>query len=214
MKKITLLLLFLISCTASAQSKIDGVITYYFNSNLGDKPDTGAKVILIDSLKINNNLEELFITYQKASRIQKELSDSEFLKGEFQDQLNKTDGKKRYKDQNERFKNKIADYEKKIVDSKKELSALNVNSQEEYEVLCSNLRELTRDVENEFPTKTVDGVGRYAFENVKNGTYYILIRSKNRNYTSSVEILGQLFLKKVIINENESIDVSNNFYIR
>lgn len=213
MKKITLLFLLIISSLVSAQSKIDGVVTYYFNSNLGDKPDTGAKVILIDSLKMNNNFESFFLTYKKASRIQKELSDSEFLKGEFQEQLNKTDGKKRYKDQNEKFKNQIADYEKKIVESKKELSALNVNSKEEYEALCSNLSELTRGIENEFPTKTVDGVGRYTFENVKNGTYYILIRSKNRNYTSSVEILGQLFLKKVIITENESVDVSNNFYL-
>lgn len=52
------------------------------------------------------------------------------------------------------------------------------------------------------------------FDNVKNGTYYVLLKSKNRNFTSTVEIMGQIYIEEIILEGSMSKDVSNNFSIR
>lgn len=54
MKKIILLLL--LSPFQSHSQKISGVVTYYFNQYQGDKPDIGAKVLIVDSLNIDTTL--------------------------------------------------------------------------------------------------------------------------------------------------------------
>jgi len=69
MKKLLFYLLFtpLFSLAQEKSSAtIKGVVTYYFNSYQGDKPDLGAKIYIVDSSKFKEYDEDLSFKYDLA----------------------------------------------------------------------------------------------------------------------------------------------------
>lgn len=67
MKITVLLAALLITSTAFAQKgKIHGVVTYFFNDFQGDKPDLGAHVFAVDSVKCPSYSKEIAFQYDLA----------------------------------------------------------------------------------------------------------------------------------------------------
>jgi hypothetical protein len=59
----------------------------------------------------------------------------------------------------------------------------------------------------------VDGSGNYSVK-LKPGTYYIYIKSNNRNGISMTEISGKVNCQKVIVKDGVDTNISHNFELR
>ena len=85
MKKstITLLLfgiiLFGFSYKTLAQSKVKGTLTYFFNKYQGNKPDTGAKIYVVDSSKALDFDYKIYYTFNTASIFRHIYNNSSFV---------------------------------------------------------------------------------------------------------------------------------------
>jgi hypothetical protein len=163
------------------EGKIFGVVTYFFNDNYGYKPDVGAGIYVIDSIKspyfkpktidsiqIGSNYRYLYLSYPKRSIPIDVLKNAE-----------------NYNVINE------ASYE-----------ALDKRA---LEII------LTMEVFDKNLFKTIaDGSGNYSIK-VKPGTYYVCIKSSNRTGLSTTESNGKVYYKKVIIEEGSEINLNCKF---
>jgi hypothetical protein len=61
-------------------------------------------------------------------------------------------------------------------------------------------------------SRTISANGDYSIK-VEPGTYYIFINSKNRKGLTISESMGQIYCKKIVIEENEIRDISHNFEV-
>ena len=212
MKKIIFtLLLFIISIIGYSQTTVSGVVTYYFNEYQGNKADIGASVTLIDSLKVKNFDYKLYENYHYGKFYQNMYLKSQERYEKYLAGFKKTEGKKKYAVDNETFKKGMEDAQKDMDGHMKQIILYKSETPEKFAKISTDLYMQLLKLDDDLPKKTVDGNGNYSI-NIKPGTYYALIKSKNRaNSLSIVENDGKIYIKKIKIAENDNKDVSKNF---
>jgi hypothetical protein len=157
---------------------LSGVVTFFFNKYQDNKPDLGAEVFIADSVFVSDIDIEAIKLYKKAS----------FMRNIYKDYkasgLNVPDN----------VINDLRSYgaetegEFKTIDKKATANVLKV----QYAVNAVKL--------------FIDGNGTFS-TNLPKGTYYVLIRSKNRTDLSVTELLGKVYFEKIkITNQNKTIN--------
>lgn len=214
MKKIILSILLLsITSLSFAQTKVSGVVTYHFNQYQGNKPDIGASVTLIDSAKVKNFDYKLYENFYYGKFYQNIYFSSQARYEKYLEAFKKTEGKKKYTEDNETFKKGMEDAQKDMDRQMEQIVLYKSETPEKAAKISTALYMQLLKLDDDLPKKTVDGNGNYSL-NVKPGVYYVLIKSKNR--TNSYDILesdGKIYIKKIKISENDEKDVSVNFEI-
>jgi len=212
MKIKQLMLLLTLPIFAEAQNtNINGVVTYFFNDNLGDKPDIGAKVYVVDSLTntvFKNNTIDSFIYVKTYRRIYQT-----YLRifSDYTGIAKGYEGKKKHKEEYQTYKTKTDDAKKNVDEYFNKLLVYGIDTDEKFEALDKRAAQSIVSLnENNSLVRTVDGNGNYSIS-VKPGTYFILIISKGRTGMSISEVMGQIYSKKVLVREGETKNVSNNF---
>jgi len=210
MKTILLGLLFLPFFGFTQTGTITGVVTYFFNDNLGNKPDIGASVYVVDTkiatltaLDSFNKAKNYRVFYQSALDRQ----------AVYQGLMKTTKGKKAYKDSFDSYVKSEAEQKKKADELYKTLLVLNVESDSKFDSLDLYTTDMVNRVKNAgvAVSTVVDGTGNYSLK-VKPGKYHVLIISSGRKGMSVTEINGQVWSKEVSINESDEIkNVSHNF---
>lgn len=184
MKKILLCLFlqpFMIYSQNSSNSSIRGVITYYFNEYQGNKPDIGAEVFILDSAAIKFN-EATVDSFHYANFYRNLARDYKAMGSPIpQDVLSQVT---KYKTDDENFF--------KSLDERNFIEFLKVKSSDQNY------------------TANVDGSGNYSI-NVRPGTYYVFIKSHNRDGSTMSEIMGKMFFKKTHVLADKTVNVSMNF---
>jgi len=212
MKKLFTIVFFIISvCAFSQTTSISGVVTYFFNDYQGNKPDLGAKVYIIDSLTnpaFDFSVVDTFIKARTYRSIY--MTYLEIFSG--WDALQKQcEGKKEYQSKYEKAKAEVEKSKKDVDHYYAEIVKYGVETDEKFTALDKRVFSLLMKInEDNSILRTVDGGGNYSV-NVKPGTYYIYIVSKNRTNLSMCEISGKIYCKRVIIKENQTKDISYNF---
>lgn len=166
------------------QGSIFGVVTYFFNKNYGDKPDVGAEVYIADSIKITDFNLATVDSFHYAS----------FYKNIYLD----------YKSMGKVPDNIMEQVKKYNLEDKLAFDSLDKSA-------ATNIFKIkyAKDV-----MKTVvDGSGNYSVK-LKPGTYYVYIKSNNREGISMTEISGKVKCQKVIVKDGEDTNMSCNFGIR
>lgn len=214
MKKIILLFMMLAGLTMSAQSKVSGVVTYYFNKYQGDKPDLGSKAVIIDSLNIDSEFYSLYQKYHYGTTYSGFIKRYETFLLNDKNELNMKKGKKKYADRVLYLEKEVEKSENKISEFKEQLKIYDVDTPEKLEDVGNKLSKYTVQLNEKHQSKTIDGSGNYSFDNISDGTYYVFLKSKNRNYLSIVEVSGQIYIEKVTLKGSVSKDVSKNFDIK
>lgn len=168
-----------------AEGKIAGVVTYYFNENYGDKPDVGAKVLVIDALKVPDFKYSTVDSFMYANTY-KNLYDSYAAER----------------------KSKIPDNVSKVVkeygvDTKAGFDALDNRAEDELDkIRFSNIIYCTKLV--------VDGNGTFS-ANVPPRKYYVIVTSNNRTGRSMTEIMGKIYFEKVEVKSGGTSNFNAKF---
>lgn len=212
MKKLLFTILLLnISLVCFSQTTISGVVTYYFNEYQGNKPDIGSSVIIIDSAKVKSFDYKFYENYHYGKFYQNLYFNSQLRYEKYLAAFKKTEGKKKYLEDNETFKKGMEDAKKDMENHMKQIVLYNNETPEKAAKNSTNLYMQLLKLDENLPKKTVDGTGQYSL-NVKPGVYYVYIKSKNRNDKLDIlELDGKVYIKKIKIEENENKDVSKNF---
>ncbi|WP_029272272.1 hypothetical protein [Flavobacterium sp. KJJ] len=210
-KTIFSLLLFIISILGYSQTTVRGVITYYFNQYQGNKADIGASVILIDSLTVKNFDYKLYENYNYGKFYQNMYFQAQERYDKYLVAFKKTEGKKKYAQDNETFKKGMEDAQRDMSSHMEQIILYKSETPEKFAKISTDLYMQLLKLDDNLPKKTVDGNGNYVI-NTKPGIYYVFIKSKNRtNNLSVVENDGKIYIKKIKIAENDNKDVSKNF---
>lgn len=202
MKKIlSILLCFpLVNC---AQIKLSGTVTYFHNEYLGNKPDVGASVYIMDSSAHSgidyNAIDSIIEGERRYSRYMeyKILADS----------INKmTSYVLVSKKRKEELKQKVPDI---LINNAK---SYGVSTKAGYDSLDNNAINSTLRLKqySKYSTKA-DGIGNYSMNIKKPGTYYILLQSVNRTGIGLNTIAGKIYLEKVYLEDGDEKNVSFNF---
>lgn len=236
MKKSLLLIaiITLFTTKSFSQNEVSGTVTYLYNYYQGNKADVGSKVYLIDSIMFSNiknyeNLKNYSLMSAKRSLANyciKDLaeynSDKEYKKLVKQKENLENKNKHlqvKYKEDYGNIINDLKPFNDKIEGKKKELEKwtndLKDNkalTDDEWKIYCRNAAESLIDLSNSknAKTNTINGVGMYTFKKVENGTYYVIIQSKNRSGLDVLSFMGKVFSEKIVVN-NSDVDVSHNF---
>lgn len=212
MKKMYLLIFLLIPMFGISQTtNISGVVTYFFNDYQGNKPDIGAKVYIIDS--INNSVFNFSVvdTFYHARLIRGLYMAYLELFSNYDREGKKYEGKKKYPGNWESFKEQWDKSKNDVDQSYADLVKYGVETDEKFSALDKRTFAILMKVNEENSIlRTVDGNGNYSV-NVRPGTYYIYMVSKNRTFNNLCEIMGKIYCKRVLIKENQTKDVSHNF---
>lgn len=211
MKKFTFsILLFGITFLGFSQATVSGVVTYYFNEYQGNKPDIGASVTLIDSAKVKNFDYKLYENYRYGKSYQKLYFEAMARYNTYQTAFKKTEGKKKFAEDNETFRKGMEDAKKDMDNHMNQVTLYKSETPEKAAKISTDLYMQLLKLDEDLPKKTVDSNGNYSMK-ANPGVYYVFIKSKNR--TSSYDILemaGKIYIKKIKISENDK-DVSYNF---
>ena len=210
-KNIFSLLVFITSILGYSQTTVSGVVTYYFNQYQGNKADIGASVILIDSSTVKNFDYKLYENYNYGKFYQNMYFKAQERYEKYSVAFKKTEGKKKYTEDNETFKKGMEDAQKDMDNHMKQIILYESETPEKFAKISTDLYMQLLKLDDNLPKKTVDGNGNYMI-NTKPGTYYVFIKSKNRtNSLSVLENDGKIYIKKIKIVENDNKDVSKNF---
>jgi hypothetical protein len=211
-------IVFLFSQLGISQSKISGVITYYFNNNLGDKPDLGATVYLVpfdsvnekditlinDMIKLNalNSKLYLFTESTKMETLNYEHYKKQKLKLESKNKVNSDSYfyAKEYVE-NYEFKKEMRGKTLNEVDKFQNIYDLKTSDGDAYSAYISTIVKAVDKT-------VVDGAGNYGLE-AANGEYYVIIKSKNRKGSDILNLQGRNYIEKINLNKN--LNVSHNF---
>lgn len=183
-KSLILLMTFIVVCTfANAQKcNVQGVVQYIYNDYIGFKPDTGAEVMFI----------KYSSTYKVPNRQKWETYHSMVEK------WIKFDKSRKHLDRTSALK--YSGYKPEYKDSIQTLGA---------ELL---LERMTIEEKGLIKyTTVVDASGKFDI-NVPYGTYYILIKSKNRKLTTGLEFYNRYYMVRTVLNTPTKI-VSYEFDI-
>lgn len=213
-KLITLILLLVCLGSYSQETGITGVVTYFFNDYQGDKPDIGAKIYVLDSIKhtdFNYKLISDFLTaktYISLSNfsLQSLERNEEYVK--------KYEKKKKYADLVQRKKEEIENDKKDLSNYNDKLVKLNAETNEKFNQLTNSAADVRRELIYKEPiiTRTIGATGNYTIT-LNEGVYYVIIESKNRTGLNQVEIMGKIYATKVKIVSGQLKDISHNFSI-
>jgi len=218
MKKIYILFFVLIPIIGISQNAtISGVVSYFFNENIGDKPDIGAKVYILDSIQNPKFDYDLYKNFHNAQFYKSLYNSYLAIKAQNDELLNIYGNKKRYAIQKESAMKQKVDIQKDLDDYFAKMTEYGVETNTKFEVLDKKTFEsyypMINDKDNEnVMLKTIGATGDYSFS-IKPSTYYIFIVSKNRTGHNMSDIMGKIYCKKIIIKEGQSKDVSNNFEV-
>jgi hypothetical protein len=212
MKKIILIVILFTSFLSNSQSKLSGVITYYFNEYQGDKPDIGSKIYVIDSSRVNQQDLKILKLYLNTSKFQNELLK---FKSNYEVESIAYTMAKTYdpKGADGYYIPRLKNIQSDIDDVKSHLQKFGFKEENEISYLDSKAKMIIENIKsNATITKTIDATGGYSC-NLKPSTYFILIKSNNRQSLTSTENDGNLFFKGIKLKTNSEIDVSYNFNI-
>jgi hypothetical protein len=211
MKKIIVALVFVFTCFGYSQVKIKGVVTYYFNEYQGNKPDIGTTVVVVDTSEVKKFDYEIWSNYHygKGYRKINEI-DEKILKNYkslYDNSISDGDNEKAEKYKIEADK-ALFDLNENI----KQIKKHNVDTDEKFNNIDKQLSTSLfqfRMSKDPFIETTVDGSGNYSI-NIKPGTYYVFIKSKNRTGLTITDVSGTTYITKVKVTNNDK-DVSYNF---
>lgn len=214
MKNFILILFLCTNFVIGQTSEIKGVVTYYFNEYQGDKPDLGAKVFVLDSIKNPDFNYELMYNFDYGKSYRNYYSIFYSRYEEYDVLAKKYEGKKKHKEKFDEYR-KYADENKVSADDVfLKMERFGVETEKKFSEMCSAVFDVFLNIETLKKLKaekiTIDANGSYRFE-LSPGTYYVLIKSKNRKGYNVAEIDGDVYFKKIKLKENESFDVSHNF---
>lgn len=176
-KKITLLIIAILGISsASAQTcNVQGIVQYFYNDYIGFRPDLGAEVLFIKYSSAN-----------KAPNIKKwnayqDLFDKYFIYREYMAWHSEAES------------SKVSGFKKEYIDS---LQTLGLELLEET---------LIYEDKNMIKYSTiVDASGKYSI-NIPYGTYYVLIKSKNRQFQTALEAINRQRMFRVVLNSPTKI---------
>jgi hypothetical protein len=194
--------------TPATNSSIKGVVSYYFNKYQGDKPDLGASVVVVDSIKANNFDFKLWNNYYFGKSYRSTYSLSKITLDNYTSLYNKAKGDEKLKYQ-ERMEIAQRDVDRYYQD----LVKYNCETDEKFKSLDEELfPKLVPFINGKEPyiETTVDNNGNYLI-NVAPGTYYVYIKSKNRKGITMIDVMGDTYIQKVKVTKNQSKDLSHNF---
>ena len=167
---------------------LKGVVTYFFNDNLGDKPDVGAEIRIIDVKKINGPNNNIDTALMKDFTFVKHCRQSIY--------------------EDFRKSKPLDSFCLKYVKKYKALT------KEEWRNYCgivySNLLSMETVFNLEVISLTVDGSGNF-YKKLKPGRYAILSISKGRSEHNVAENLGKIQFNIIEIKEDEEEVLSFRF---
>lgn len=166
------------------EGKIAGVVTYYFNDNYGDKPDVGAKVLIINSLKVPDFHFATVDNFLKA-KTYKLLYDSYVTMGQTP---------------NNSIKENVKAYGVETAEGFDALDKRAVNELDK--IRFDNIFYCTKVV--------ADGNGTFSV-NVAPGKYYVYITSNNRRGKNITEILGKVNCKEIEVKSGQTSNLNAKF---
>ena len=178
--------------TAPAKSTLKGVVSYYFNANYGDKPDTGAKAYILtgeDLATLGTSDKQLFrylIAYAKLG------DDPISVKAEMEAP-------------------RAPWVKKEIAKRLGEKPALLAQLNQIDDSVSTVIAKLDVQPKWEASRVTSDGSGVFS-KKVAPGTYYVVVVSAHRQHHTKSEINGQYYLKKVEMKEDD-VELPFNFSI-
>jgi len=207
------IILFSLSNKILAQSKIKGTLTYFFNNYQGNKPDTGAEIFVVDSLKAPDFDYKIYYTFNTAITYRHIYNNSAFIFNDTKEIVAKYENKKKFKSYYDKNFELMKSNEKKMNESYAELVKIGAETEEKFNELdeknYNNILKIT--LSNEHTINTIaDGTGNYTFR-LEPGTYYVILQSKGRQGLSISESQGLLHYYKVRLVEDKIIDISKNF---
>lgn len=198
----------LIGC-GNKPAEIQGVVTYFFNDNLGNKPDSGAKILvttkstaLIDSaLAINKTKSDLLYNVKKIDSYERVIESAK--------KLIRHSSASEIKE----LKAKIGDYEQKIKGIQSYIDSIGFDDEkadEINEVALRSLANIEYDLDSTYKT-TADGEGKYHIE-VPSGEYTIIFVSNGRSRSwNLLEINGNVESRKFLVEPGQIKEESVNF---
>lgn len=211
MKNVVLICLFVtFSLSAFAQTKLSGVVTYYYNEYQGNKPDIGASITLIDSTKTSGFDYELYKNFYYGKSYQNMYYRSLILFEKYTAALQKTRNNKKYDEDRKTYQKGIDDSEKSMNSHRIEMEKYGYGNAESSAKIDVNLYMQLLRLNEDLPKKSVDASGAYSID-IEPGVYYVYIKSKNRKGEGVTELDGKIYIKKVKIAENTVKDFSYNF---
>lgn len=215
MRQLYFILVFLLfmPIISFSQTSIGGVITYFFNDYQGNKADIGSKVFILDSLNSPNEKFGIVDTFLhvKLYRALIELNRNTLSTNEFL--ISKYKGKKQYAKEYEILNSQILELNKSLDRYNQILIDYNAETDEKFKILDTKTSSLLKSLNDKnCLITTVDGNGNYSL-NIKSGTYYVYIISKNRRSINSTEISGDIYFTKVTVKEGIRKEVSHNFQL-
>lgn len=210
MKKYFLILIVL-PFVSFAQSKISGVVTYYFNEYQGDKADIGSKVYILSGTIISKEQIASVDSFQTGKFYRNLYSKYTVMKANYFPLVKQYEGKKRFKEKYEENKLYYNNLDKSATEYYNECIKYGVETDEKFKALDERVFKILRLLpESAIAKTTVDGVGNYSISIVP-GVYYILIVSKNRTGSTISDVMGKFYLKQVEVKSNEQVDKSYLF---
>jgi len=185
MKHLLISLLFFLPSAAKAQERytLKGVVSYYFNANYGDRPDTGAKAYILteeDLVALGTSESQLYRYLIAYAKLGADPIDIEVA-------LNSAKSEKAKKAMAQRLGDKpalLAKF-KEVNDSTSDVMA-------------------KLDVLPVWQAKrvTADGGGVFT-KKLAPGAYYVIVLSAHRKHNTTTELGGQYTLKKVLIKDDD-----------
>lgn len=191
------LCLSLLSKATYAQQKISGTVTYFYNNYQGNKADVGAQVFCIDSIAANLDIIE------KLERI---AGSARYYEQYINDSLEVVARHRRRKETDIVPQRGMEGMRRWGIDG-----VLAFKEIDKALSIPTMLDKYTINGEKS-DKRQVDGVGNYSFTNRKVGTYYVIIKSANRNSPYiGIMLLGRIYIEKVTVKEGDENNVSINF---
>jgi len=200
--------------TINAQ-KLSGVVTYYHNDYLGDRPDLGAKVILLDSSQISNQAIETISEFMIIKEYQSQLLSYQLMIVGTQETVDFYSHKRRRKkhkaelEESEQMLNRFRGEELEL---KSKLAEFGVDSEDKFrakDIEVSNILFAINRI-RDAKRAAVDAIGKYELE-LQKGKNYLFIVSNNRTQLNLSENEGMLFFKTINILKDEDKFVNHNF---
>lgn len=212
-KSVFTLIVILITTFCYGQLKIKGVVTYIYDEALSNKPDIGTNVIVVDTASVKDFDYKLWQNYHYGKEFRKihEIDKKLF------DNYNDLYEKSKSLGVNEDIEKYKKELEKATIDMNetiKQLGKYDSETDDKFNIIDKKLStSLFQFIigKDKFIKTTVDGNGTYSV-NVKPGVYYVFMKSKNTTDITITDISGVVYIRKVIIKDNDK-DVSANFEI-
>lgn len=176
----------------SKKGTLSGVVTYFFNNNFGYKPDIGSEVMLVSkaaSPEFDFSVVEKFV---RVNRIRTLRSLENYTAVLFAKRGTRTP-----------TPTPIA---------AGELKKAGIANESDWEALTKQADDMWSTAErgNKTIKLVADGNGSFK-RSIPPGEYYVLIRSKQRSGSNTLEILGKVHAEKVVISYDEEVSVSAKF---